>query len=315
MNSARNIEQKLSNYNLIKLTLIFVIAGVFLSAIGLYLWYSFLYLNYDRRFWIAIENSLALPSVTRTIESGGSGNQAIQRNQINFAPSRVASSYVTFDQKSATELTQVITEGVSYTDAQYSRYVSFATNKKNAEGSVVNLDDYLGKWEENTLSEEGDDQFRLAYMSELVTLVIFGNFDTDFRRSLVADMQQQGVYEINRDPNRTGVEEIVDGRRVINYSVSVKVKPFVELLNKSFMHAGFGEFPPLDPSGYSDDAQPLPAQIVVDKKTNQVVGVNYGERSEKYTGHGIVKQVSRPEGTFKNGELEQRVSERLIDVF
>ena len=57
---------------------------VLIGLAGGYLWYSRLYLTNERRFWMAIENSMATQSVTRTLISGGSGNKVTQTQQFFF---------------------------------------------------------------------------------------------------------------------------------------------------------------------------------------------------------------------------------------
>lgn len=311
MSMANKFSKRLVQVDIARLTRVFFILGIIIALVGSYLWFTRLYLTDERRFWIAIENSMSLPSVTRELQSGGSGNQVVQSQQFFFSPNQVVASRVTFDQISATESTSVITEGLSFLDTQYSRYTEFSTNQRTQDGAAVDIDSLLGKWEENAVPQEALEQARQAYVSELVTLVIFGNFDSEYKRSVLERMQQEGVYEIN--PNSINHDEF-EGEDSLIYNVSVKIKPFVELLNDSFEYAGLGDFPPLDPSGYSDDAPPLPAQIIVNKRQNTITGVSFGTRQERYSGHGIIKDVNRPTAEFQSGELEDAVQQQLQGV-
>lgn len=307
MKAYSSISNRLLKWDLAKLTKRFVIVGIIAAMVGSYLWYNQLYLTNNRRFWMAIENSMSLPSVTRTIENGGSGNQVVQQLQLLFSPQMTSQNRVTFNQQGATEQTAVVTEGVSYLDAQYSRYTAFSTNQKDQQGNILNLDPLLGKWEGSIAPDQDKEQARLTYLSELITLVIFGNFDSKFKNETIGALQEKGVYSIDA----SGVtEENIDGDTIIVFPVNVKLKPYVELLNTSFEHAGYGNFPQLDPTNYLDDAE-IPVAIKVNKRTQSVVGVSFGSREEKYSGHGIIKTINRPDAEFSTGELEAAVQERL----
>lgn len=302
--------QTMVGWNLAKLTRFFIIAGLVVAVSGSYLWYSRLYMTDERKFWRAIESSMSLPSVTRTLTTGGTGNQVVQKQQFFFNPNMSSASRVTFDQISATESTSVVTEGISFIDAQYSRYIDFETNQPRPDGTIANLDSVLGEWEENVATGDSIEQARLNYISELVTLVIFGNFDPEYKRDTIRALQEEGTYEINI---RGISQDEIDGESVTIFPISVKLKPYVELLNKSFIQAGYGDFPPLDPINYREDAA-IPVTIAVSNKSGAVSGISFGNRQEGYSGHGILKANERPEAKYTNGELERIVQEEIQGI-
>lgn len=310
MSIKNRIVSRMSRWNLVRLSKQFLVVGLVVSLIGSYYWYSRLYLNDDRKFWVAIENSMATPSVTRTLTSGGTGNQAIQQQQFLFAPQVGQLSKVTYNEKSPTVTTNVITEGRSFLDAQFSRYTKFESTQKRTDGTQLELNDYLNKWEGGALTGEEADQYRLSYIGELVTLVIFGNFDSNFRSEIINNMRSSGVYELNTEAIS---RENRDGENYIVYPVKVKVKPYVEQLNKAFMYAGYGSFPPLQPDNYNDTVT-IPLTIVVHARSLSVSSVAYGGRQEDYSSYGIVKSADRPTAVFATGELETKVRERLQTV-
>jgi len=299
-----------SQWNLRRLIRIFVIFGIIFSLSGSYLWYSRLYLNDERKFWMAIENSMSTPSVTRTLTSGGTGNQVVQKNQIHFSPNMVTNSLVTFNQRNATEDTLVTTEGISFPDALYSRYTEFSTTSSKPDGTKPTLDPVLGEWEANIPEEELLEQSKFNYVSELVTLVVFGNFDAEFRNDVIKSLQDSGAYDINF----AGVsDDVIDGSDVRLFPVSVRLKPYVEQLQRAFVHAGYGEFPPLDPANYTEDSR-VPVTIAVDKQSGAIAGVSFGGRQESYSGYGIRKTIEKPETKYESGELERIVQEELQGV-
>jgi hypothetical protein len=92
--------------------------------------------------------------------------------------------------------------------------------------------------------------------------------------------------------------------------VSVKLRDYAELLNKAFVAAGYGEFSPLNPDNYQEDSV-INGTILVGKKDNTVVGVNFGGREEKYSNYGVVKQIDKPESSMTVDELQAQVQQLL----
>ena len=304
------IRNRVLSWNLRKLTQTMVFMAIPIALAGSYLWYNRLYLNDERRVWLALNNSMATSSVTRTLTSGGTGNKVVQYQQFFYAPQAVTKSKVTFSQKSATIETNVATEGVSYLDRQYSRYTLFNTNQKKPDGSAPSLDAILGKWGKNTQTPEEQASARDGYVGELISLAIFGNFDAQFRAEAIKEMKQSGVYTI--DVNGI-TRESVEGKQVLNVPVTVKLKPFAALLQKAFVKAGYGAFEPLNPDNFREDST-LGATFLVDRKSNSLFGVQYGDRQEKYTGYGVNQQVVEPTSDITSEDLEKKVRDEISGV-
>ncbi len=287
------------------------ILAVVIGLVGSYLWFSKMYMNDERRFWIAVNNSMATTSVTRTLTNGGSGNKVIQDQQFFFAPQMVSRSHVSFTQKNATIDTAVETEGIAFPDAQYSRYTVFKTNQAREDGSLPNLDKILGKWEGNQATDADKEQAKLEYVGELVTLAVFGNYGSAFRHDLLNDLKNNNVYKIDVQGITSDQK---DGKKVIIVPVTVYLKAYATALQKAFVQAGYGEFPALDPVNYEADAT-IPAQFIIQPKNNSIVGIVFGSREETYSGYGITKQVTAPRTDFSSGQLEQIVQEEIGSAF
>lgn len=302
-----SIENHIASWNLKKLAKYMIVLAVIVGLVGSYLWYSRMYMTNERRFWLAINNSMATQSVTRTLTSGGSGNTVVQEQQLFFAPQKVSRSHVSFIQKSATVDTAVETEGISFVDHQFSRYNTFRTNQPREDGTVPNLDAVLGKWEGNKVPEDQLEDARLNYVSELVTIAVFGNFGPEFRSDVISQLRQNNVYQLNID----GIsEDTIDGKKVLIYPVSVGLKSFTTALQKAFTQAGYGEFPPLDPANYTEDSR-VNATFAVDPKNNSIAGIQFGSRAEQYSGYGIFINVTKPNVDFENGQLEEFVQQEI----
>jgi hypothetical protein len=302
-----NTKSTIMSWNLAKLTKVFVVFALLIGLSGSYVWYSRLYMTNERRFWSAVENSMATQSVTRILTSGGSGNKVVQSQQFFFAPQQATRSHVSYVQKNATVDTAVETEGITFIGEQFSRYTSFRTNQTRDDGTSPNLDDILGKWEVERTQEADLDQARLTYIGDLVTLAIFGNFTADFRNTTIENLKNNDTYRVNAD----GIsEDVFDDQKVIIVPVSIGLKNYVTQLNESFKVAGYGEFPALNPENYREDSR-IPASFMINPKNNSVMGIQYGDRDEKYRGYGINMRVEAPEATFEGGQLEALVQQEI----
>jgi hypothetical protein len=303
-----SFKTKLNNvtatWNFRKITKYFVIFGVIIAVITSYFWYTNLYMTPERRFWIAVNNSMATPSVVRTLTQGGSGNQVTQDYRFNFAPQRVVENQVVYTERSALTDTSVTTEGVIYPTVQYLRYTDF-TNSRSDNQDTANIDEVLGAWA--VQESEDEEQARLNYLSEQVSLVMFGNYEASFRNEVIKEMKNSNVYGENL---KDAIANTVEGESVYIYQIQVKLSKYAELLNRAFVRAGYGEFPPLNPDNYAEDST-VNGELIVSKKSNSVVGVNFGGREEVYGNYGVIKDVKRPEASLTIQELQQKVQELL----
>lgn len=306
--SRSSITETIAGWNIKKIAMQLVAAGLVIALVSSIFWYKDVYMTDERRFWSAVDNSMSTSSVVRTLTSGGTGNQVVQKNRFYFTPVDINESMVAFDNRTATASTSVVTEGINTLDSQYSRYVSFETTDAREDGSIPSLDNVLGKWAGETLEgEEALEQARLNYVSELVTLVVFGNFTQDVRSDVVNALKDSNAYDVGY----TAVtEDIVDGEEVLYYPVSVGLRAYAQQLQDSFKRAGLGEFPPLNPENYSEDSR-ISAQFTVRKRDNAITSIDFGDRSETYSNYGVQKNVEIPSPEYTPQELEAQVQKEI----
>jgi hypothetical protein len=258
----------------------------------------------ERKFWLAINNSMATPSVVRTLTQGGSGNQVVQDYRFNFAPQRVVQNKVVYTEKSATTDTTVTTEGIVYPTEEYLRYTEFTNSRSDGQDNA-DIDEVLGKWALQV--SEDEDAAKLNYLSEQVSLVIFGNYGSGLRNDMLNELKNRQVYGDNLG---VPLEDKLGEEDVYVYSVSVKLRDYAEILNKAFESAGYGKFPPLSPDNYREDAR-VNGSVIVSRDNNSIVGINFGGREERYGNYGIFETVEKPEATMTVEELQQQVQTLL----
>jgi hypothetical protein len=293
-----------SHWNFAKLTRYFLMLSVILAIFTSYLWYTQLYITPERRFWAAINNSMATPSVVRTLTQGGSGNQLVQEYRFNFAPQRVVQNRVIYTEKSATTDTSVTTEGIVFPTEEFLRYTDFS-NSRSDNGENADIDEVLGRWAVQVAEDE--EEAKLNYLSEQISLVIFGNYRAEIRNQVVKEMQIRQTYGNDLS---VALEDKIDGQKVYVYNINVKLRDYAEILNNAFVSAGYGEFTPLNPENYREDAI-ISGVIYVSKNNSSIVGVSFGGREERYSNYGVVKEVKKPEATLTVEELQTQVQQLL----
>jgi hypothetical protein len=274
--------------------------GVIVAVITTWFWYFNVYMTTERRFWSAINTSMATPSAVRTLQQGESGNLVVQQYRFFYSPDKAFQNKVSYVERNATTNTFVETEGiVYYPQDQFLRYTAFESRQDTAE--PVNIDGLIDVWASQ--ASQDPEQDKLNYQSELVTLAIFGNFDARFRNEIMNDLKNSNTYG---DVSFAFEDVDADGNAVLNYSVTVKLKPYVTALNKAFQRVGYDAFPALDPDNYEDDTT-VPATFTVRKRDNSIVNIEFSGRSEAYGNYGVVVAPERPEASLTVEELQEQV--------
>lgn len=303
----KQLEKKILTLNVKKLTAVMIIMALVIGVVSTIFWYNDVYMTNERRFWNALDNSMSTKSVVRTLVNGGSGNQVVQNNRFFFGDQTLAQSRVQFTNRSATANTTVVTEGISTLEGQFSRYSFFETDDARDDGSIPNLDAVIGQWAGETVDEAGLEEARLNYVSELVTLAVFGDFDANFRSSVIDAFQSKNVYQLDV-ANIT--ETVENGETVISYPVSIVIKNYAEQLQRAFQRAGLGDFPPLNPDNYREDSR-INAQFLVRSRDNTIRAINFGDRREEYSNYGVQKEIVIPTPVFTPDELESQVQQEI----
>lgn len=292
-----------ASWNLAKITKYFLIIAVVLLLVTVWVWYTRIYMTNERRFWSAVENSMSTPSVVRTLTEGGSGNQVVQDYRFYYSPQQVIENKVVFTQRSATIDTGVTTRGIIFPTEQFLSYTEFFTRENGEE--TANLDEVLNKWAIQT--SDNEEESRQNYLSEYVTLAIFGNFRAEDRNFLVNELKSRNAYNVDFN---NALDDNIDGEKVKRYSVSVDLRSFVTILNESFVRAGYGDFPPLNPENYREGSS-LNANFTVRSRDNTIIGIAFGNRDERYSNYGVIETVEAPEADLTIDELQNIVQEQL----
>jgi len=288
-----------------KLAIRLTVLGVFLLSITGYVAYNKLYLTNERRFWMAIENSLATRSVVRSVESGGTGNRTVEQTRFNFGTEATVDRITSVGTKSATSESNVTTQNILTPTAQYVRYINISTSEKKADGTDYNFDSVKGVWakQAEAATPEEADRLKLSYVQPQVTVAPFGNLSPNDRRQIVKELKESGAYEIDFNNTKS---QVVDDRNYTVYAARVRLKKYVQVLQKHFNAMGFGVFPPLNADNYADKAR-YNAQFLVDPRDNTIAGIKLDSQVENYTNYGAHVKAAIPKEAIPIDVLQEKL--------
>jgi hypothetical protein len=297
------IRRPLLNYK--KIAIRASVLGVVLLVVSGYLAYTRLYLSKDRRFWIAIENSMSTQSYVREITAGGTGNRTVEKTRYTFGPQATIEKLTSVGAKSATTESNVVTQTVATPSAQFVSYVDITTSEKKPNGDAYNFDSVKGVWArqaEATTQEEAD-QLKQDFVQQHVTIVPFGNLSGVARRNLLQELKSSGVYEIDR---LNIVKQEIDGKNYMAYPVRVHLKKYVSILQKHFYELGYGTFSALDPSQYTETAK-YNATLLLDMNGTTLRGMATSTQTELYVNYGTSRKTTIPTNAISLDDLQSRL--------
>lgn len=297
----KNSTKRIINYK--KLAIRLTVVGTLLLGVTGYIAYNKLYLTNERRFWAAIENSLATRSVVRSVESGGTGNLTTETTRFNFGTEATVDRTTSVGAKTATSESNVTTQNILTPTAQYVRYVDITTSEKRADGTPYDFTPIKGVWakQAEATSDEEADRLKLSYIQPHVTLAPFGNLRPADRSQILKELKEGGVYEIDY---KNVQKQDVDGRDYIVFAAKVKLKSYVTVLQNHFNVMGFGVFPPLNADNYPEKAR-YNVQFLIDPRDNTVAGIKLDNQTENYTNYGVNVRAHIPTDAIPLDQLQE----------
>ncbi len=293
------------NINYKKLAKRLVVLGAILLAISGYYAYNKLYLTNEKRFWLAIENSMSTRSVVRSVESGGTGNKTIETSRFHFGTESTVNRSTSVGSKSATSESNVTTQNILTPASQYVRYTDISTSELRADGTAYDFSSIKGIWAKQAQAgtPEEVDRLKLSYIQPHVTLVPFGNLRAIDRNKILKQMKDTAVYEIDfNNPSK----QIINEQEYLIFSAKVKLKQYVSILQANFSAMGFGVFPPLNADNYPEKAR-YNVQFMIDPRSNVFAGIKLDNQTENYTNYGVNMQAPIPDTAIPLDQLQQQL--------
>lgn len=250
-------------------------------------------------FWGMIDNSLSTASVTRHLTQKTTDKSLDQYIREQFGAVNAVQNYVTLKQTDASGESIVKTDTIGTPDTDYSQYISITTPSKTKDGKAINAANVLGVWGKSDKGAPAQ-----YFQQGVLTIVPFGNFNQEQKRSLIAQMRDRNIYDVSIASAKS---ERQNGRAVYIYKVDIAPASYIQLMQQYTKFLGMGNIG-LDPSAYAGSPA-LKAELTVDKISRKLVKINYPEsnQSETITDQNLDQPITIPKNTIPIAELQQRL--------
>ena len=274
--------------------LILAVMGVLLHAISGIMWYRYVYMDEDRVFWSAIENSLSTKGVQKVINTSKGDVEQVQTVNLYFSPTIKSQSLVTYtdsaDKKTSTEM-------VADFSSDYARYASLET--------YTNTEGILGVWAKTSQETTKESQVLLSQLAS-GALVFVGNLSSGQRDELIELMKSTSMYEVI---GKSGTNQY--GNKTADvYKVRINLEGYNAVLSRYLTMLGFTEAAASVVQADSETTVPI-FELAIDAKTRTIFEAGFPEigsiGGEQFNNWGVTRAVDIPVDTITVDELQKRL--------
>lgn len=279
--------------------------GVAILAGTFGMWQNHRMMDADMVFWGAVNNNLQTRSFTRSSVQEAQQDQKVQELvSTQTSPKKLVNSEVTFTQ-TGDEKAFVNTESIGTPYRDYIRYNKIETAQTDATGKPLDYAGVTGVWGETLTPDDTKTTGRL-YNQSVLGVMPWGSLSTDQRAELVAYMKHNHVYEYKiRDTYRSGLF----GRPTHEMVVTVKPRPYLEMLKIFAAYQGLNHLEDIDPADYETN-QPIEVTVMIDGWTHHVTQVTQNAQVEYISSHNTKRQLSLPPAhATPVADLQQRLEQ------
>jgi hypothetical protein len=279
-----------------------IVAAAILLIAAVVIWWQAVYVSPQRVFDDMLANNLSTSSVTKNEISTTNGTTLTQRINLQLGGNNSSRWFVTVQQKTAS----VTTDSIGTPTTGYVRYTQITPAKDNP--AVANV---LGVW---AMPAKGDTNSALPNLFSNSHLDLnsapvppVGNLTPSVRANMLSYIKTQNVFAADYSKVK---KSVISGRQVDNFPVSVKLAPYIRLMQAFAGAYGLKQLDRLSANQYQT-AAPVKLTIAVDRLSHQMVRVTYAPTgfNETYTDYGIARPVTLPTHTITEAALQQRVSQ------
>lgn len=287
------------------------VIGIAVLAVSATLWLNRVYLSPQRVFWSMVNSSLSTRGVTTELNQSAQGSSLKQIVQMELGTTNMAHSLTTLQQGN----TQVKTEIIGTSEADYTRYRSIETDQKNAQGKPLDVSKVVGVWSKSddipqTATQSSGHQL-LAQAVLGVGLPVgsvpvpIGEVTPGQREDLLREMKSEGLYKLSfKDVKK----HRKNGRLLYTYDVKVQTILYVRIMKEFARDLGLHELDGVDPNTYQS-ARPLAVKLTVDAYSHQLISVDSGQGyTQGYAGYGLPLKAVLPDNPISSKELQARLS-------
>jgi len=293
------------------LPLYLCIAAIVILGGTTWLWWAKVSIDPVRVFNGMLDTSLSTSSTTLGMSQAPSGDNAAKEViQLQFGATNAAHALTSISQNGNT----VVTETIGTQTADYTRYQSVKTSKKDQAGKPLNTTSIQNVWAKTTPQEAAESRNTPLFKQTVLGIglpigsipVPMGNLNHDQRADLLQEIKADNVYVINYAKMKKGT---VNGRLAYAYPVTLQPITYARMMQNFAKAMGMPDLDNLDPNSLSSQ-QPIELTLVVDAHAKQLVEIDYagGSYKESYGNYGAISPVHIPAKTITNTELQQRLS-------
>jgi hypothetical protein len=132
-----------------------------------------------------------------------------------------------------------------------------------------------------------------------------GNVTPEQQQNITSYIKDQSIFTPDY---RTMKRKTFEGRAVYVYDVSVRLAPYVKMMQVFSNNIGLHELDALNPTDYQA-AQPIKLTMTVDAVSHQLKQIAYPKSgfSETYSDYGLTTPITLPTKTIPASELQSRL--------
>jgi hypothetical protein len=263
------------------------------------MWWKFVYLSPKRAFEDMLVNNLTTTNVTKNVLSGSNDEANLQRISMHLGAQNIIRSLATVRSSTGS----ATTETLATPNAGFVRYTSITDTQTKQNYSAV-----INRWA-TSAKGASDDVSKLFSQSLLdvnsAPVPPLGYVEAEKRDELLDYMRDEQVFT----PDYSTVkQQVVNGRKVYVYDVSVKLAPYLRMMQE-FSHVyGLKDLDAISPTDYQS-ATPIRIALSVDKVSHEMSRIAFASNgfNETYTDYGVAKHIELPTKTITTAELSNRL--------
>ena len=281
------------------------VVGIIILLLSFFSWWLFVRNTAQNTFESMLSNGFRTSSVTRQVLQDSGSQKLDQIIRLQTQTKHTAHGKTLLTQKVGEEATIIETESIGTPTSDFVRYTKITTDQKNPRGEKIEFDKVLGVWGKSDVTSE--DSIGDLYSDTALGLFLFGDFSSSQRESLLGNIKENNVYETNYGSAKKITK---DGRNYYAYNVSIKPSAYVKLLKEYGQYVGIAQLENLNPENY-ENADPLTFNVTVDILSQRLSSISSigGERTESFSGYGIIDPIEIPTDTISLPDLQRRLNE------
>jgi|ERR1035437_2462699 hypothetical protein len=275
------------------------LVGFALLIISGFVWWLKVYENPYNIYWDMLKNSLETTGVTKHVTEESNNTTLDQYIMFNFGTSNLAHARTSLKNSSGT----VTTENIGTIQNDYVQYVSVAASS----GNKQDFSKVINKWAMRTVTNDNTNTDPSFFIQTVVgfdggNVIPIANLPVESRSVLLDQLHNDVIFNVSFDKVK---QQIVHGRPIYNYPVSIELVGYVAFQKAFAKEMGIKALDAVDPNSYQGkDA--INVQFLIDGWSHELTGIVYPgvKHTETFNNYGIRTNVTEPKTTISTQALQ-----------